>query len=113
MSKQAEIKFTIDLNEHHVPEKITWESTDGQQEKSECRSAIISIWDDKKNSTLRIDLWDKDMTVEEMRKHVCETILTLGDTIKKSTDDEKLATKIHNFGRELSADLANEAENNS
>ena len=54
--KTSQIRFTVSLDENQVPERIDWEAEDGGV-KSECKAALISLWDAKENNTLRIDLW--------------------------------------------------------
>ena len=59
------------------------------------------MWDEKENNTLRIDLWTKDMTVEEMKKFYIQNILTLTDTYQKATADDATAALVKDFFAEL------------
>ena len=65
--KTTEINFKVTVDENNLPHSIKWDAPDSG-EKSECKSLMIALWDAKENNTLRIDLWTKDMMVDEMKK---------------------------------------------
>ena len=91
--KRSEIKFTVELDENNLPQNIHWEASDAN-ESSACKSMMVALWDSKENNTLRIDLWTKDMMVDEMKKFYVQNIMTLTDTYLKATGDEVTAQKV-------------------
>ena len=100
MNKQNEIKFSITLDEKNVPETIIWEATDADKdanEKKECKSIMISIWDRKERNTLRIDLWTKDMGVDEMHAHFFQTLVTMAESFQKATGNNEILTDMQEF----------------
>jgi gliding motility-associated protein GldC len=100
--KNSEIKFHIELDENSVPEKIIWETSDAEGDESkECKSFILSIWDSKEKNALRLDLWTKDMNIDDMNIFFFETFITLADTFEKSTGNINLAVDIRRFAREF------------
>ena len=94
--KTSEIKFAIALDENKVPLTIDWEASD-TSEKSSCKSAMITLWDTKENNTLRIDLWTKDMLMDEMKIFFHQTLLSMADTFKRATGEEKMAEDMKDF----------------
>ncbi|TAD95722.1 MAG: gliding motility protein GldC, partial [Bacteroidetes bacterium] len=69
--KQSEIRFNIELDDQNLPDKIFWEATDSPiNGLSEAKAINVSMWDHLKKETLRIDLWSKDMQVDEMKRFV-------------------------------------------
>ena len=66
--KKTEINFKVELDDQNVPEKIWWKATDGSPEFTEAKSVSINLWDQEKQNTLRIDLWAKDLRIDEMKK---------------------------------------------
>ncbi len=98
MSKSSEIKLTVDLDENQVPEKIKWEATDGGTENT-CKAALLSIWDEQDQNTLRIDLWTKDMPVDQMKLFFHQNIMTLADTFMQATSEQEMAEDMKAFGR--------------
>lgn len=102
--KTTEIKFTVTVDENHLPTKILWEAPDSG-ESSESKSIMLALWDAKENNTLRIDLWTKDMTVDEMKKFFHQNIMTLTDTYIRATNDNKTAEDVKNFFVKLGKDI--------
>lgn len=91
--KTSEIKFKVTVDENHLPLNIEWEAADAG-EKSDSKSVMIALWDAKENNTLRIDLWTKDMMVDEMKKFYHQNIMTLTDTYVRATGDEATAKEV-------------------
>src|SRR6187399_2502776 len=84
----SEIKFLVELDENRVPEKLTWSAQDGGVEQEEAKAMMLSIWDSKAQETLRIDLWTKDMPVDEMKVFFHQTLVAMADTFHRATEDE-------------------------
>lgn len=67
--KTAEIKLMVELDENNVPDKITWESSDGESSEAlPAKAMILALWDHQYKNSMRIDLWTKDMPIDEMRR---------------------------------------------
>lgn len=96
--KKSDIRFSVTLNENKFPEKILWSADDsGIEGEKECSSVLISIWDPKDKSTLRIDLWTEKMMVEEMQHLFYETFRSMADTYQRATNDSKTSEEISAF----------------
>ena len=93
----SEIKFTVELDENRVPEKLLWSAQDGGVNEEEAKAMMLSIWDSKAQETLRIDLWTKDMPVDEMKLFFHQTLVAMSDTFRRATDDEKMADTMKDF----------------
>lgn len=93
----SEIKFLIDLDENRVPEKLQWSAEDGGVNQQEAKAIMLSIWDNKAQETLRIDLWTKDMPVDEMKKFFHQTLVAMSDTFQRATDDQKMTDTMKDF----------------
>ena len=74
--KKSEINFTVELDENNLPNNIEWKASDANEGGS-TKSVMMSLWDVKEKNTMRIDLWTKDMLVDEMKMSVSYTHLTL------------------------------------
>ncbi|HMT30847.1 MAG TPA: gliding motility protein GldC [Bacteroidia bacterium] len=100
--KKSDIRFTVTLDENQIPERIQWMAEDsGMQGEKECNSVLISIWDPKDKSTLRIDLWTQKMMVEEMQHLFYETFRSMADTYLRATNDDKAAAEITAFAEKF------------
>lgn len=102
--KTTEITFKVTVDENNLPQKIEWNAPDSG-EASECSSLMVALWDAKENNTLRIDLWTKDMMVEEMKKFFHQNIVTLSETYVRATGDEITGNKVKKFFNEVGKDL--------
>ena len=99
MSKNitSEIKFVVELDENRVPEKLTWTAQDGGVDLEEAKAMLLSVWDSKTKETLRIDLWTKDMPVDEMKIFFHQTLVAMADTFERATQDEKMTATMKDF----------------
>ncbi|HNP32417.1 MAG TPA: gliding motility protein GldC [Flavobacterium sp.] len=93
----SEIKIAVELDENRIPEKLTWSAQDGGVQKEEAKAMMLSIWDSKVQETLRIDLWTKDMPVDEMKKFFHQTLVAMSDTFQRATQDEKMSNTMRDF----------------
>jgi gliding motility-associated protein GldC len=98
MKKQIRIDVTLDDN--HLPEKVEWEADDSDGAR-EASAALISFWDKKEQQALRVDLWNKDFTTDEMKTFFVQTLLTMNDTLERATGDKETCEGIRAFGLEL------------
>lgn len=104
MPATNEIHLTIDLDDNKVPTRIQWEAPDsGQTGKKDCSSLMLSIWDNKEKVTLGIDLWTKDMMIDDMNIHVHQTLLKLADTLLRSTKNSEASKMIEDFSAQFAS----------
>lgn len=106
MAKTSDIKFTIQLNEKKIPKKIEWEATDaGFDGRKECEAIMLSLWDKEEKVTMAIDLWTKDMKVEDMNVHFYQVFAKMADTYFKATNNNEVARMIEEFSKEFAGKL--------
>ncbi len=98
----SEIKFKITLDKERIPEKIEWEATDQPEDTStETKAIAIGLWDDTLANTLRIDLWTKEMSVNDMKRFYIDMIGGMAESLRSSTDDEIMANRMQELVQEL------------
>ena len=96
--KTAEIKLTIELDDNNVPENIMWESTDAQNKEAlPVKSMMLALWDGSYKNSLRIDLWTKDMPVDEMKRFFYETLQTMGDSFLRATGETNIVEDLRDY----------------
>ena len=93
----SEIRLKVGLDENRVPEELTWSAEDGGVNNEEAKAMLLSVWDSKNQESLKIDLWTKDMPVDDMKTFFHQTLLTLSDTFYKATQDEKMTATMKDF----------------
>ncbi|WP_041997594.1 gliding motility protein GldC, partial [Capnocytophaga cynodegmi] len=80
MQKTSNIQLTVALDENKVPEKLFWNAEDGGINNEETKAIFLSVWDSKNKEALRIDLWTKEMPVDEMKMFFYQTLSAMADT---------------------------------
>jgi gliding motility-associated protein GldC len=104
--KQSNIKFEIELDNNNVPEKISWDATDKPEAgPSETRAISVALWDHEQKNTLRIDLWAKNMPVEDMKRFYVDCIGGLSQSVLSATGDEYMSTEMRQLCDKLVAHL--------
>lgn len=93
----SEVKFKIGLDENKVPEEISWSAIDGGINQEPSKAVMISVWDHKKKDTLRMDLWTKDMPVDEMKQFYHQTLVSMAESFERATDDAKMGATMKDF----------------
>lgn len=96
----SEITFKVHMDENQIPEAIQWKA-EGTDENGVCDAAFLTIWDKKEKNTLKIDLWTKDMMVEDMQMFFHQMMLSMSETYQRATGDEKLSKEMKQFALEL------------
>ena len=109
--KTPEIKFIVSLDEKNIPEKIEWVAEDSlSQDLKESKSISLSLWDDNKKNTLRIDLWTKEMTTDDMKKFYIDCLGGLSQSILNSTGDEFMSKETNKLCEKLIEHIKNKSE---
>lgn len=96
--KRSEIRIGVELDDNNIPERIRWQATD-QSELGDANAFMLSVWDTEESNTLRIDLWTKEMKVDEMKKFTYQHLATLADTFERATGEKNMGGAIREFAR--------------
>ncbi len=97
MSRNTEIKLNITLDDNHLAEHITWDAPDGGISNRQASAFFISLWDKTEGNTMRVELWEKDLMVDEMKHFIHQSMLSLSEVYQKATGDEQLSNDIRQF----------------
>ena len=100
-NKTSQIVIEVETNENNLPMDIKWSASDAGIQNNNSKAFFLSVWDPKEENTMRIDLWTKDMNVDEMRHFVCQSMMLLADTYERSTNDKAHAEAVRGFTKEL------------
>ncbi len=96
-NKKTQITIDVNLDENKIPEKIIWSAKDGGISKMESKAILLSFWDSENQETLKMDLWVKDMPLDQMKLFFHQTFVSMSDTFYKATNDEKMTQTIRDF----------------
>jgi len=95
--RTSEININIDLDENKVPEKLLWSAPDGGVTNEEAKAIFLNVWDSEKRESLRIDLWTKDMPLDDMKIFFHQTLSAMAETFERATNDEKMGATMRDF----------------
>ena len=105
--KSSEINFKVLLDDNNVPERIQWDATEKPDPGlTETKSISVSLWDHSQKNTLRIDLWTKDMPVDEMKRFYIDCLGGIGQSILTSTGDEAMSAEVNALCERLAKHVA-------
>ncbi len=93
----SNIELKVELDDNRIPEKLYWTAEDGGITNQEAKAMMLSVWDDKSQETLRIDLWTKDMPVDNMKVFFHQTLVAMSNSFNKATQDEKMTATMKDF----------------
>ena len=88
--KETEITIKVKLDQNNIPEEITWSAPDGGMKNQLSKAIFLSFWDSNQKETLKMDLWTKEMPIDEMKTFMLQTLQSMNQTISKAIGNEDL-----------------------
>lgn len=90
------------MDESRVPETIVWKASDtGSENAQKSKAMMLAFWDGAEKAALRIDLWTKDMMVDEMADFFYQTIMTMADTYGRATNHEEIVNDMKKYAHDF------------
>ena len=100
--RQSRITIDVSLDEKNIPDQILWNATDSTADNAQkARAMMLSFWDGADKSALRMDLWTKDMMVDEMADFYYQTIMTMADSFERATHQAELVGMMKKFAQDF------------
>lgn len=97
ITRTSEIQIKVGLNENNLPIAMKWSAADGNVQDAAAKAFMLSIWDPTENNTMKIDLWTKDMSIEEMKQFFHQSLLTMADTFEKATGEHLICEDLRDY----------------
>jgi len=99
---KSTITIDILLDPNKVPEQISWLASDSNADMAhKAKAMCLAFWDGADKTAMRIDLWTKDMMVDEMADFYYQMLMTMADTLKKATQQQGLTDDMKKFAKEF------------
>ncbi len=96
------IKIDILLDPDKIPAQITWSASDSTADMAQKAKAMcLAFWDGEDKTALRIDLWTKDMMMDEMADFYYQMFMTMADTFNRSTHQQELSDDMKKFAHQF------------
>src|ERR1700761_512936 len=98
----SSINIDVTLDRERVPEDIRWNASDSSTENArQAKAMMLAFWDGAEKTALRIDLWTKEMMVDEMADFFYQTLMTMAETYQRATQDPVLMNEMKQFARDF------------
>ena len=98
----SNITIDIELDDNKIPQQISWRASDSSADmKQSAKSMMVAFWDGADKSALRIDLWTKEMMVDEMADFYYQTMMGMADTYLRATQQNELVADMKNFAKDF------------
>jgi gliding motility-associated protein GldC len=99
MSKST-ITINVQMDESRVPESINWTASDTTAEQAQkAKAMMLSFWDGSEKTALRIDLWTKEMMIDEMGDFFYQTMMTMADSYGRATKQNETMEEMKKFAK--------------
>jgi gliding motility-associated protein GldC len=99
---QSTITIDVLMDENRIPESIAWRASDTSIENAQkARAMMLSFWDPAEKTALRIDLWTKDMMVDEMADFFYQTMMTMADSYGRATQHKELTEQMKQAAKDF------------
>jgi gliding motility-associated protein GldC len=98
--QKSTITIDVMLDEQKMPANLLWNATHSTaDEPQQAKAMLLSLWDGADKSALRIDLWTKDMMVDEMADFYYQTLMAMADTFQRATNNGDLTEEMKTFAK--------------
>lgn len=99
---ESTITIKVELDQDRIPQGIRWSATERSGEPdTKAKAMMLSFWDGADKTALRVDLWTKDMMVDEMADFFYQTIFTMADTFDRATHQQELVDDMRKFAKDF------------
>lgn len=99
---ESTINIKVQLDAEKIPQQISWNASGSTaEEPQKSKAMLLAFWDAADKSALRIDLWTKDMMVDEMADFYYQVLVTMGDTFHRATKNDELTADMKAFAQQF------------
>ena len=95
--KKSKIDIEVGLDVNHIPESINWTAEEAGNKQEKAKAMMLAFWDETQANTMRMDLWTKEMMVDEMKMFFHQSLLTMADTFERATGEAEMSQDLRDF----------------
>ena len=100
--QKSTIAVDVHLDENKIPEQISWSASGSTADDAQkAKAMMLAFWDGADKSALRIDLWTKEMMVDEMADFFYQTLMGMADSFDRATHNHDLVHEMKNFAKDF------------
>ncbi len=102
MERKSDINISVTLDEQNVPHQITWKASETAANlENEARAMLVSFWNSEQKTAFRIDLWTKEMMMDEMAEFIFQTLVGMAETYEHATQYSDHAKEMRQFAMDF------------
>lgn len=96
--EKSTIQIDVMLGPDKIPQQINWNASGSSAEaQQKAKAMCLAFWDGAEKSALRIDLWTKDMMMDEMADFYYQMLMTMADTFSRATRQQEMTDDMKKF----------------
>jgi len=100
--RQSTISIDVRMDQKNNPTSIGWTATDSSiKDQQQAKAMMLAFWDENKKSMLNIDLWTREMTVDEMAEFHFQMMNSMADTFSRATAHKEFVGIMKNAAKEF------------
>lgn len=100
--QKSTITVDVLLDENKIPDQINWSASGSTADDAQkAKAMMLAFWDGADKSALRIDLWTKEMMVDEMADFFYQTFMGMADTFDRATHNHGLVNEMKEFAKQF------------
>ena len=97
---QSSIKIDVLLDPDKIPVQINWTASDNKADiVQQAKAMCVAFWDGADKTAMRIDLWTKDMMVDEMADFYFQMLSSMADTFGRATQQTGMSDDLKVFAK--------------
>ena len=101
---ESHIDIRVELDEQRIPVRIFWQAEeDSEAAPKETKALYLSCWDDVHQQTLRMELWTKQLRIEEMKRFYIDMLGSMSQGILSATGDAYMSEQLKKLCKEFAA----------
>jgi gliding motility-associated protein GldC len=99
---KSTITIDVEMDDTRVPETIRWNASDTTAENAQrAKAMMLAFWDGSEKTAMRIDLWTKNMMLDEMADFFYQTIMTMADSYGRATRNNEMVDDMKRFAKDF------------
>jgi gliding motility-associated protein GldC len=100
--RHSKISIDVRMDKNNVPDSIAWTATDSSiKEAQQAKAMMLAFWDESTKSMMHIDLWTREMTVDEMAQFHFQMMNSMADTFSRATAHKEFVTLMKGAAKEF------------
>ncbi|MBX2921753.1 MAG: gliding motility protein GldC [Chitinophagaceae bacterium] len=100
--QKSTITIDVTLDPNKMVQEISWNASGSAADDTQkAKAMMLALWDGQEKSAMHIELWTKEMMVDEMGDFFYQTLMTMANTYNRATKQTALVQDIQKFAEDF------------